>query len=179
MALLDATDRKLLQLLQGNDQASLGELGKAVGLAPSSVKERVRRLGEQGVIRGFHAQLDPEAVGLDLLAFMFVSWVDPAAEAPFLKRVSRDPAVMECHHVTGAWNYLLKVRLKNTTQLERFLADVIKTLPGVQRTETLIVLSSAKETTALPVEPAETSASEPARRGDGGATRPRTRRRRG
>jgi Lrp/AsnC family leucine-responsive transcriptional regulator len=176
MALLDATDRKLLQLLQGDDQASLGELGKAVGLAPSSVKERIKRLGEQGVIRGFHARLDPEAVDLDLLAFMFVSWVDPAAEAPFLKRVSRDPTVLECHHVTGAWNYLLKVRLKNTGQLERFLADVVKSVPGVQRTETLIVLSSAKETTALPVEPAETSAPDAASRRDGTAgarTRPR------
>ena len=61
--------------------------------------------------------------------------------------------MLECHHVTGAWNYLMKVRLRNTGQLERFLAEVIKTLPGVLRTETLIVMSSAKETTVLDVAP--------------------------
>jgi Lrp/AsnC family leucine-responsive transcriptional regulator len=153
MSQLDAIDRQILQLLQTNDQASLGELGKAVGLVPSSVKERIKRLTEQGVITGFHARVAPDTVGLDLLAFMFVGWGDSETEAPFLKRMMREPAVLECHHVTGAWNYLMKVRLRNTGQLERFLADVIKTVPGVQRTETLIVLSSAKETTMLAVDP--------------------------
>ncbi len=155
MSQLDGIDRQLLQLLQANDQASLGELGKVVGLAPSSVKERIKRLTEQGVISGFHARLAPEALGLDLLAYMFVGWGDPAAEGPFLKRVMREPAVLECHHVTGAWNYLVKVRLRNTGQLESFLAEVIKTVPGIQRTETLIALSSAKETTMLAVNPPE------------------------
>ena len=153
MPSLDAIDRQLLQLLQADDRVSLGELGKAVGLAPSSVNERIKRLTEQGAITGFHARVAPEAVGLDLLAYMFVGWADPETEAPFLKRITREPAVLECHHVTGAWNYLMKVRLRNTGQLERFLADVIKTVPGVQRTETLIVLSSAKETTVVPVDP--------------------------
>jgi Lrp/AsnC family leucine-responsive transcriptional regulator len=155
MSVLDAIDRQLLRLLQADDRASLGELGKAVGLAPSSVKERINRLTEQGAIAGFHAKVAPEAVGLDLLAYMFVGWADPEAEAPFLKRIMREPAVLECHHVTGAWNYLMKVRLRNTGQLERFLADVVKTVPGVQRTETLIVLSSAKETAILDVGPPE------------------------
>lgn len=153
MSGLDAIDLKLLKLLQLNDQSSLGELGRGVGLAPSSVKERIKRLTERGVIKGFHATVTPEAVGLDLLAFIFVGWGDPEAEEPFLKRVRREPAVLECHHVTGAWNYLMKVRLKNTGQLERFLADVVKTIPGIRRTETLIVLSSAKETTVIAVEP--------------------------
>jgi Lrp/AsnC family leucine-responsive transcriptional regulator len=149
---LDHIDRRLLQLLQADDQASLGALGEVVGLAPSSVKERIRRLTEQGVIRGFHARLAPDALGLDLLALIFVSWVDPSAETPFLERVTASAAVLECHHVTGAWNYMLKVRLRNTGELERFLAEVIKTLPGVQRTETLIVLSSTKDTSALEVD---------------------------
>ncbi len=153
MARLDGIDRHLLRLLQKDDQASLGALGQAVGLAPSSVKERIRRLIRDGVVTGFHARVAPEAVGLDLLAFMFVGWLDPAAEAPFLKRVKANPAVLECHHVTGAWNYLLKLRLPNTRSLEAFLDDV-KTIPGIQRTETLIALSCAKDTTALMAAPA-------------------------
>jgi Lrp/AsnC family transcriptional regulator, leucine-responsive regulatory protein len=150
---LDDTDRLILDLLQQDDRMSLAVLGKQVGLAPSSVNDRMRRLVDRGAIKGFHARLDPEAVGLELLAFVFVGWSDPAAEKPFLKRVAMAASVQECHHVTGEWNYLLKVRLANTRQLETFLNDVIKDVHGVQRTETLIVLSSAKETSQLPVSP--------------------------
>ena len=156
MKKLDDTDRHILGLVQQDDRLSLAALGKQVGLAPSSVNDRIRRLVDGGAIQGFHARIAPEAVGLELLAFIFVGWSDPAAEAPFLKRISAATAVQECHHVTGAWNYLLKVRLANTRELEQFLDDAIKNVRGVQRTETLIVLSSAKETAELPlaVEPA-------------------------
>jgi Lrp/AsnC family leucine-responsive transcriptional regulator len=148
---LDDTDRHILDLLQQDDRQSLATLGKHVGLAASSVNDRVRRLVERGAIQGFHARIAPEAIGLELLAFIFVGWSDPAAEAPFLKQISVASAVQECHHVTGEWNYLLKVRLANTRELEVFLNTVIKNVRGVQRTETLIVLSSAKETAALPL----------------------------
>jgi Lrp/AsnC family leucine-responsive transcriptional regulator len=150
---LDDTDRQLLNLLQIDDRLSLAELGKKVGLAPSSVNERIKRLITRGVIEGFHAHVVPEALGLDLLAFVFVGWSDPAVEAPFLARVQAAPAVLECHHVTGSWNYLLKVRLPTTRDLERFLGQVVKEVAGVQRTETIIVLSSAKETTTLTSDP--------------------------
>jgi Lrp/AsnC family transcriptional regulator, leucine-responsive regulatory protein len=153
MSGLDAIDTKLLALLQADDQASLGALGRAVGLAPSSGKERIRRLTAQGVIEGFHARVAPDALGLDLLAFVFVGWTNPATERKFLARIAKEPTILECHHVTGAWNYLLKVRLRNTRALETFLNSVIKSIAGVQRTESLIVLSSPKETAKLAVEP--------------------------
>jgi Lrp/AsnC family transcriptional regulator, leucine-responsive regulatory protein len=157
MSSLDTIDRQLVNLLQANDQASLGDLGRAVGLAPSSVKERVKRLTANGVIAGFHANIAPHALGLDLLAFIFVGWTDPATEPLFLDRVADEPAILECHHVTGVWNYLLKVRTRHTADIEAFLS-LLKTVPGLQRTETLIVLSSKKETAALPVEPPSWSA---------------------
>jgi Lrp/AsnC family transcriptional regulator, leucine-responsive regulatory protein len=150
---LDDTDRQLLQLLQIDDRLSLADLGKKVGLAPSSVNERIKRLVTRGVVEGFHAHVVPEALGLDLLAFVFVGWSDPAVEGPFLERVKTSPAVLECHHVTGSWNYLLKVRLPTTRDLERFLGEVVKEVAGVQRTETIIALSSAKETTTLTPDP--------------------------
>jgi Lrp/AsnC family leucine-responsive transcriptional regulator len=150
---IDDTDRQLLALLQNDDRLSLAELGKNVGLAPSSVNERIKRLTTRGVIEGFHAHVVPESLGLDLLAFVFVGWSNPATEAPFLARVAASAAVLECHHVTGSWNYLLKVRLPNTRDLERFLGQVIKEVKGVERTETIIALSSAKETTALTSDP--------------------------
>ena len=150
---LDEIDRRLLEILQRDGRTSYAELGKAVGLAVSSVNERVRKLGERGVITGVHARVSPEAVGLDLLAIVFVGWSKPAVEAAFFERIADEPAILECHHVTGTWNYLMKVRVKNTRMLEAFLTSVIKTIEGIERTETLIVLSSVKETQALATEP--------------------------
>ncbi len=153
MSELDAIDRKLVTMLQADGRTPHAELGKAVGLAVSSVNERVRKLVERGVITGIHAHVAPEALGLELLAIVFVGWSNPDVEGRFLGRIAGEPAVLECHHVTGAWNYLLKVRVKNTRMLEAFLGSVIKAVDGIERTETLIVLSSPKETSALAPEP--------------------------
>ncbi len=146
---LDDTDRKLLALLQADDRQSMAELSKALGIAASTLNDRTKRLIAKGVISGFHARIAPEALGLDLLAFVFVGWSDATVEPAFLKRIAASTSVLECHHVTGSWNYLLKVRVANTSALEAFLAGVIKAVPGLQRTETLIALSSSKETPAL------------------------------
>lgn len=167
MSELDETDRRLLALLQADGRASYSALAADVGLAVSSAKERVRKLQERGVIEGVRAMLSPSAIGLDLLAFVFVGWTDPDTEEPFLERVAEETAILECHHVTGSWNYLLKVRTRTTRDLEAFLGGIVKRVPGVQRTETLIVLSSRKETSDLPL---DMPVSRPARRsGNGGA----------
>lgn len=149
MAPLDETDRKLLDALQRDDRRSLAELSAETGVPASTVNDRIRRLVRNGVIAGFHARLAPEALGLDLLAFVLVGWNDPKVEQAFLDRIQASPAVLECHHVTGIWNYLLKVRVGTTRDFEAFLSDVVKGTEGVQRTETIIALSSAKETWAL------------------------------
>lgn len=147
---LDAIDRKLLALLQADAQQSMAELGKALDTPASTLNDRTKRLLRTGVIAGYHTHVSPDALGLDLLAFVFVGWSDPGVESEFLARIAKTDAVLECHHVTGAWNYLLKVRVRNTKALEQFLAGTLKAVPGLQRTETLIALSSAKETMALP-----------------------------
>lgn len=153
MAEIDDIDRKLLSILQVNGRTSLAELSQAVGLAISSVNERIRKLHEREVIEGVHVAVSASALRLDLMAFIFVGWVDPATEERFLARVAEEPAILEAHHVTGAWNYLLKVRTHTTRDLEAFLGNIVKAVPGVQRTETLIVLSSAKDTRHLPLTP--------------------------
>lgn len=145
MVQLDETDRKLLDILQEDDRIALADMSKKVGLAPSTINQRIKRLVADGVISGFHARLDPEKVNLDLLAFMMVGWSDPSVEVEFLERIRESPSVLECHHVTGVWNYLLKVRVRNTRELEQLLSGTIKAVPGVERTETIITLSTAKE----------------------------------
>jgi Lrp/AsnC family transcriptional regulator, leucine-responsive regulatory protein len=147
---LDEIDRRLLAMLQADASQSMAELSKAIGVAPSTLTDRVKRLGRQGAITGTHAHLDPRALGLNLLAFVFVGWSDAGVEADFLKRIASAEQVLECHHVTGSWNYLLKVRVQDTRALEAFLASVLKQVKGLQRTETLIALSSPKETSFLP-----------------------------
>ncbi len=146
---LDEIDRELIALLRTDDRMPVAEIGKRLNVPPSTLNDRIRRLVRNGTITGFHAQVSAEKLGLDLLAFVFVGWSDPKTEAEFLRRIAGAPQVLECHHVTGAWNYLMKVRLPRTKDLESFLASVVKDVPGLQRTETLIVLSSAKETTRL------------------------------
>ena len=147
---LDETDLKLLELLQDDGLQSMAALSKATGVAPSTLNDRVKRLGRLGAITGTHARIDPPALGLNLLAFVFVGWSEGAVEADFLKRVASAEQVLEVHHVTGGWNYLLKVRVRDTRALEDFLGTVLKQVKGLQRTETLIVLSSPKETSRLP-----------------------------
>lgn len=146
MTKFDDIDRQLLTLLQEDDRLALAELSKRIGIPASTVNDRIKRLVRQGIIAGFHARLSPEALHLDLLAFVFVGWSDPKVEPVFLKKIKASAAVLECHHVTGAWNYLLKVRVGTTRDLEKFLAETVKAVAGLERTETVIVLSSAKET---------------------------------
>jgi Lrp/AsnC family leucine-responsive transcriptional regulator len=149
MTKLDEIDRKLLSLLQNDERLSLAELGEAIGIPASTVNDRIKRMRRNGIITGFHAQVSPEALGLNLLAFMMVGWSNPKVEPVFLKKINASPAVLECHHITGAWNYLLKVRVGTTRDLEKFLADVVKSVDGIERTETLIALSSPKETSKV------------------------------
>ena len=146
MARLDDTDRQLLLLLQEDDRQPLAALSEKIGVAVSTINDRIKRLVRSGTISGFHARVAPDAVGLDLLAFIMVSWSNPKVEATFLERVKASPHVLECHHITGAWNYLMKVRVGNTRDLERFLNETVKAVDGVERTETLITLSTTKET---------------------------------
>ena len=150
MADIDTIDLALIELLQKDARTPQAQLAATVGLAPSSVNERIRKLGERGLIAGYHAKISPEVMGYDLLAFLYVGWSRPETEKVFLKKILGQSVIMEAHHVTGTWNYMLKVRVKNTRMLEGLLAKVIKAVPGVERTETIIVLSSVKETAQIP-----------------------------
>ncbi len=146
---MDDTDLALLDLLQDDDRASYGELGRQVGLSISGVNARLKKLLSAGVIRRFAAQVEPAAVGLDLCAFIQVVLERPEHDAPFVEAVKSNPAILECHHVTGDFSYLLKIRVRNTAALEQVITEQVKRLPGVTRTHTTIALSSPKETTRL------------------------------
>ena len=146
---LDGVDRGLLALLQEDDRLSYAELGRAVGLSVSGVNARLKRLIAAGVIRRFAAVVDPGAVGRELCAFINVVLERPEHDHGFVIAMAGLADVLECHHVTGDFSYLLKVRVGSPAALERVIAEEIKAVPGVVRTATVIALSSPKETTAL------------------------------
>jgi Lrp/AsnC family leucine-responsive transcriptional regulator len=135
--------------LQGDGGLTYAEIGSAVGLSASAVNDRLKRLRADGVIRRMTAEIDPAALGLTLLAFVLVAVNEPVGEARFREAMKGAPEVLECHHLTGDFSYLLKLRLRDTAHLEHFLMDRLKPLSGVVRTHTLIALSSVKETHIL------------------------------
>jgi len=131
--------------LTSDARISWAELAAELGLSAPAVAERVKRLRQRGLIRGFHAVLEPAALGLGLTAYIAVALTHPRHRGAFLKMVAARAEVKEAHHMAGEDDYLLKVHCRDTLHLERFLTGVLKTITGVQRTRTSIVLGTAKE----------------------------------
>jgi Lrp/AsnC family leucine-responsive transcriptional regulator len=145
---LSDIDRRLCHLLEQNARLSLTELAEQVGLSVTAISEHIRKLERAGVITGYHAHLSPQALGLDVTAFVFV-WVEGSANYPlFIKQCQKEPAILECHAITGDASHLLKVRVPTTAALEQLLST-IQRWRGVHHTQTSIVLSTPLETTQL------------------------------
>jgi Lrp/AsnC family leucine-responsive transcriptional regulator len=148
-------DVKALKLLMRNGRASWAELGHLLGLSAPSAADRVRKLEQRGVIRGYAALVDPASVGYPLTAYVSVSLASHRNRAAFLRAISKMDQVVECHHVAGDDDYLLKVRCRGTQDLDHFLATQLKDKLGVARTRTTIVLSTAKESVRVPIDAAD------------------------
>ena len=160
---LDEIDVRLLELLQEDCRTSLVRLGEQVGLSAPAVLERIKKLEAAGVITGYRALLDGRRLGLDITAFIGVIISHPSLIGDFERQVVALRDVLECHHVTGEYTLLLKVKTLNTSSLERLISQ-IRSLDGVSRTETLVVLSTHTERVQLALRPADPAAPPPARR---------------
>ena len=152
MTELDRIDRRILAELQVDGRISNAELAQRVGLAPTSMSDRFRRLQKNGYIRGFSAQLDPQRLGFGLLVFVEVllDKTTPDVFAKFAQSVRKAPEVLECHMVAGGFDYLVKTRVADMTAYRAFLADVLLSLPGVRETHTFAVMEEVKNSAALP-----------------------------
>lgn len=144
---MDDADRRILDLLQRNARTTQSEIARAVGLSQPAVAERIRKLEERGVITGYAARVDAAELGVDVTAFIGLGIEHPKFFDAFTKRVKNLDEVLECHRVAGEDSYLLKVKTRNTRTLDRLLVEVLRTIPGVTRTHTTIVLASIKEET--------------------------------
>jgi Lrp/AsnC family leucine-responsive transcriptional regulator len=158
----DRIDLAILQLLQGDARLANAEIARQVGLAPSAVYERIRKLEEAGVITGYHANLAAKTFDLGLLAFVSVRTSERPHEVTAAQRMSELPEVLEVHHIAGEDCYLLKVRTTDAEALGRFLRHRLGVIPNVVTTRTTIVFATLKETAALPLPPPETPETEAA-----------------
>lgn len=146
--MIDVIDLKILYILQNNGRKRLADIADEVELSAPAVMERVKKLEASGVIRGYQALIDSKKVGKDITAFIGVSIGNQSGIDNFAQQMLRYGDVLECHHVTGDESFILKVKSANTGSLEKLLGD-IRSVDGVTRTVTNVVLSTAKESHAL------------------------------
>lgn len=151
--MIDDTDRAILTILQSAARTANAEIARRVGLAPSAVHERIRRLEERGVIRGYVADLDPAAVGRGLTAFVAIRAGERSFEGAVGRALVAIASVQEVHHVAGDDCYLVKARVADIPALSALLRDEIGAIPQVTSTRTTIVLGTEKERLGVALDP--------------------------
>jgi Lrp/AsnC family leucine-responsive transcriptional regulator len=155
---ISSNDARILEVLQRDGRMPYADLGAEVGMSGPSAHERVKKLESRGVITGYAAIVDPRAVGYDILAFSWITQAPGTTSTDLTEMFGAIPEVEECHHITGEADYLIKVRARDTRDLERVLRAVRAT-PNVFQTETDVVFSSGFERRPLHI-PAETDESQ-------------------
>ncbi|MES1245141.1 MAG: Lrp/AsnC family transcriptional regulator [Acidobacteriota bacterium] len=145
--MIDDKDREILAILQSNARISNAEIARQVGMAPSAILERIRRLEASGVIQGYETRISPEALGYHLLAFVFVATNDFAGELRAVERLAEIPEVQEVHHIAGEDCFLVKVRARDAKSLGRLLREELANL----RTRTTVVLETVTEHGRVPL----------------------------
>ena len=148
---LDKVDRKILRLLQDNGRMSMTELAEQVGMSVSPVSERVRRLERDGVITGYAARVNPQALGLGLLVFVEIKLRSKSGNIfdDFRREVAKVPQILECYLVSGEYDYLLKVRLPDMAAYRDLLGNILLQLPAAAESRSYVVMEEAKECSLL------------------------------
>ena len=153
---LDQIDVKLVRALQENCRVSMTELAEKVGLSVTPCAERVKRLERDRFILGYHAQLNPHAFGQALLVFVEIKLAAKSGSMfeAFKREVRKLPNVLECHLVSGEFDYLIKARIPEMNAYRRLLGDMLLALPGARESRSYIVMEEIKESLALTIDDA-------------------------
>lgn len=148
---LDKIDRNILNTLQNNGRISFTDLGQEVGLSTSPCLERVKKLEQEGYIRGYQAILNPALLGADLLVYVEVAlnYTTPDIFKEFREHIGRFDQIQECHLVSGDFDYLLKIRIDDMSHYRKLLEDILHQLPGVRDTKSYIVMEEIKESAKI------------------------------
>lgn len=148
---LDAIDLAILSSLQSNARLQNAELAKKVGMAPSAVLERVKKLEQKGIIKSYMTRIDPAALNLKLLAFIFIKSNKRPGDTSIAKQISKIPEVLELHHIAGEDCFLVKIRTQDAQSLLQLMREKFGKIPNITSTKTTIVLDTSKEDNYLPV----------------------------
>jgi len=151
---LDRTDRKILDILQRQGRISMTDLAEQIGLSTSPCSERVRRMEREKVITGYHARVDPVALGKTLLVFVEITLSSKSGDVfdKVRQELLHVPEVMECHLVSGSFDYLVKARLGGMSEYRHLLGDILKKLPVTAESHSYVVMEEVKESLFLPVD---------------------------
>ena len=147
---LDDKDRRILALVQRDAKLPQAEIARKIGLSTAAVNERLRKLESAGFLRRYVAVVDPKAIGVSVTAFVEVFVEHPRYEPAFIDQVLGLDEVQECHHITGEFSLLLKIRVRDMESLQQLLIHKLNALEGVRQTRTVIVLSTSKEESFVP-----------------------------
>lgn len=146
--MLDSTDIQILNILQENGKITNAELARQIGMAPSGVLERVKKLEQKGIINGYEVRLNPKALGISLSTFIQIMTSDAVGSSEIGKQMAKIDEVQEVHWTAGEYNYLVKARVSSTDTLA-LLMKKFGEIPGVRDSRTTLVLDTLKETQAL------------------------------
>ena len=151
---LDKLDRRILAILQKDGRLSMKDLGEQVGLSITPCIERVKRIERDGIISGYHARVNPAALGASLLMFVQITLSNKSGEMfeQFRREVLRIPQVLECHLVSGDFDYIIKARIREMSEYRKLLGDIMLQLPGAAQSKSYVVMEEIKETLTLNVE---------------------------
>lgn len=150
---LDQIDRKILEILQNNAKITNAQLSKEVGLSPAPTLERVKKLEQTGIIESYHAKLDPAKIGLGVSTFVHVGLKGHNKEniEVFLNAIGSIDEIIECHHVTGTGDFVLRVIAKDITSYQRLMLEKVSEIPVVDNLQSMVILSTFKEKKSMPL----------------------------
>ena len=150
---LDQIDRKILEILQSNAKITNAQLSKEIGLSPAPTLERVKKLETAGLIKSYHAQLDTEKIGLGITTFVQVTLVGHKKMFTdlFVEKINKIDEIIECHHITGTGDFLLKVISKDITAYQKLMLEGVNEIEEVASTQTMVILSTFKDSKVLPI----------------------------
>jgi Lrp/AsnC family transcriptional regulator, leucine-responsive regulatory protein len=150
---LDAIDKKILHILQGNAKITNAQLSKEIGLSPAPTLERVKKLENSGLIKSYHATLDTSKVGLGVVTFVqvFLQSHKKSVIDAFVEKISKIDNVIECHHITGACDFLIKVIAEDITAYQKLILEEVSEIEEISNMQSMVILSTFKDTKILPL----------------------------
>ncbi|TAE40967.1 MAG: Lrp/AsnC family transcriptional regulator [Runella slithyformis] len=150
---LDLIDRKVLEILQSNAKITNAQLSKEIGLSPAPTLERVKKLEQHNIIKSYHAHLDRESVGLGVTTFIQVTLTGHKKDVTdmFVRKINEVAEIIECHHITGSGDFLLKAISKDIASYQKLLLERINEIEEVASTQTMVILSTFKESKVMPI----------------------------